>query len=225
VCRRQIGSLGRARQEPERLTREVLSIRHAPAQRHSECQDDQHRPFNRPPDAELTSVSAGQPWCRPPAGIEPATPSLPSMRQGFTTPHSASRPHTTTQVRGAAEDRVVGRREAAHSAVSGKSLARAPGWSSMGTNADANRPSSPRPQATGSSDATLSITMHPRRGDSPAPSAPPAAPAAAASGRRTDPAGDLVLNRAISRCGCGWRAAWVQAERHIVAGCAVKRCR
>ncbi len=40
-------------------------------------------------------------------------------------------------------------------------------------------------------------------------------PAAAPSGRRTDPAGELALNRAISRCGCGWRAAWVQAERRI----------
>jgi hypothetical protein len=66
ACRRRIGSLGRARQEPERLIREVLSIRRAPAQRHSECQDDQHRPFNRPPDAELTSVSAGQPGCGAP---------------------------------------------------------------------------------------------------------------------------------------------------------------
>jgi hypothetical protein len=35
--------------EPERLTREVLSIRRAPIQRHPEYQDDQHRPFNRDP--------------------------------------------------------------------------------------------------------------------------------------------------------------------------------
>jgi hypothetical protein len=34
----------------------------------------------------------------PPAGIEPATPSLPSMRGRFTTPCSTSRPHTSAQV-------------------------------------------------------------------------------------------------------------------------------
>jgi hypothetical protein len=33
-----------------------------------------------------------------PAAIEPATPSLPSMRGGFTPPCSASRPHTYAQV-------------------------------------------------------------------------------------------------------------------------------
>ncbi len=37
--------------------------------------------------------------------------------------------HTTAQVNGAAEDRVVGQREVACSAASGKFLARAPVWS------------------------------------------------------------------------------------------------
>ena len=42
-------------------------------------------------------------WVEPPAGIEPATPSLPSMRGWFTTPRNTSRDHTTTQVKGAVE--------------------------------------------------------------------------------------------------------------------------
>jgi hypothetical protein len=61
----------------------------------------------------------------PPAGIEPATPSLPSMRGRFTTPRNTSRYHTIAQVKDAAEERGVGRRKVACSAVSGKSLARA----------------------------------------------------------------------------------------------------
>jgi hypothetical protein len=58
-----------------------------------------------------------------PAGIEPATPSLPSMRGRFTKLCSASRDYTTAQVRGAAEGWVVSRREATPSTASGKSLA------------------------------------------------------------------------------------------------------
>ena len=64
-------------------------------------------------------------YMEPPAGIEPATPSLPSMRGGFTTPCSTSCLYTTAQVSSAAKGWVVGRREAARSTVSGKSLARA----------------------------------------------------------------------------------------------------
>ena len=56
--------------------------------------------------------------------VEPATPSLPSMRGRFTTPHATSRSHTSAQVKGAAEGWSVGRREVTCSAVSGKSLAR-----------------------------------------------------------------------------------------------------
>jgi hypothetical protein len=66
-------------------------------------------------------------WSAPvwsPAGIEPATPSLPSMRPAFTSPCDTSRDHTTAQVKGEAEDRAVGRREGTCGAVSGKSLAR-----------------------------------------------------------------------------------------------------
>ena len=66
----------------------------------------------------------------PPAGIEPATPSLPSMRGRFPTPLSTSRTHITAQVRGTVETCVVRQREVACSAVSGKSLARAAAWSS-----------------------------------------------------------------------------------------------
>jgi hypothetical protein len=55
--------------------------------------------------------------------VDLATPSLPSMRGGFTPPSSASRTHTIAQVGGAADGRVVGRGEVTRSAVSGKSLA------------------------------------------------------------------------------------------------------
>jgi hypothetical protein len=56
--------------------------------------------------------------------IEPAIPSLPSMRRGFTTPRSTTRGHTTALVRGAVKGWVMGRNEVACSAVSAKSLAR-----------------------------------------------------------------------------------------------------
>ena len=64
----------------------------------------------------------------PPAGIEPATPSLPSMRGSFTTPCSTSRGHTTVQVGGAANGGVVGRGEVTCSAVSlsGRGVLRRP---------------------------------------------------------------------------------------------------
>jgi hypothetical protein len=58
------------------------------------------------------------------AGIEPATPSLPSMRGWFATPRSTLRPHTFTEVRGAAGEGVVGDGEDTCGAVSGKFLAR-----------------------------------------------------------------------------------------------------
>ena len=48
------------------------------------------------------------------------------MRRWFTTPRSTSRVHTIAQVEGATEGWGMGRREATRSAVSGKSLARAP---------------------------------------------------------------------------------------------------
>jgi hypothetical protein len=60
----------------------------------------------------------------PPAGIEPATPSLPSMRRGFTTPGSTSRRHTTAHLKGAAKGWVLGRRQVTCRALSGESLAR-----------------------------------------------------------------------------------------------------
>jgi hypothetical protein len=58
-------------------------------------------------------------------GFEPLTPCMPSMRGWFTKPCRTPCPHTTAQVAGAAEGWVVGWREVARSAVSGKSLARA----------------------------------------------------------------------------------------------------
>jgi hypothetical protein len=60
----------------------------------------------------------------PPAGIEPATPSLPSMRGWFATPCAALRSPATAQVGEAAKGWMVGRRAATRRAVSGKSLAR-----------------------------------------------------------------------------------------------------
>jgi hypothetical protein len=72
----------------------------------------------------LTSVSLVSALGEPPGGIEPPTPSLPSMRRSFTSPRGTSRDHTTAQVRGAVEGCVVGRGEVASGVVSGKSLAR-----------------------------------------------------------------------------------------------------
>jgi hypothetical protein len=90
----------------------------------------------------------------PPAGIEPATPPLPSMRRWFTTPCSTSRPHTVTQVSDAAEGRGVRRGEVARSAVSGKSLARSC-TAVYGVSVGAIL-RQPRPRATGVSGALLS---------------------------------------------------------------------
>jgi hypothetical protein len=56
--------------------------------------------------------------------LEPAIPSLPSMRGWFTTPCDTSHPYTTAQVRTAVEGCIARRSEAARSVVSGKSLAR-----------------------------------------------------------------------------------------------------
>ena len=77
---------------------------------------------------------------------QPATPSLPSMRGWLTPPCSTSSCHTFTQVKGTAEGWVVGRREAARSAVSGKFLADPCGLA-YGTSAPSSRQY--RPQATG----------------------------------------------------------------------------
>jgi hypothetical protein len=60
----------------------------------------------------------------PPAGIEPATPSVPSMRGWFTTPCSTSRAHASAQVGGPATPLLVRRGEAERGVVPGKSLAR-----------------------------------------------------------------------------------------------------
>ena len=76
-------------------------------------------PDGDPPAFPLVSLAV-----EPPAGIEPATPSLPSMRRWFTPPRTTSCTHTTARVRGAVEGCIVGRSEVARSTVSGKSLAR-----------------------------------------------------------------------------------------------------
>jgi hypothetical protein len=116
--------------------------------------------------------------CRKPvSNFESTTPSLPSMRGRFTTPCSTSRPHTSAQVRRADEGSVVGPLEVTCSAVSGKSLARAPASSAT---ARTPPPSSRRPsvQATGTCGALLPIRRfrvesRARRGDdAPAPDRP-----------------------------------------------------
>jgi hypothetical protein len=103
------------------------------------------------PDGDSPAFPLVRASVEPPAGIEPATPSLPSMRGGFTTPCSPSRTHTIAQVRGAAGSWVVGRREVARSAVSGKSLARDQHGRSM-ARASGHRPTSST-LATGTSGA------------------------------------------------------------------------
>jgi len=65
-CRRRTWVLGRAGSEPERLTREVLSIRRAPTQYHPDAKATSIAHSTGPPDTELTSVCAGQPWCGAP---------------------------------------------------------------------------------------------------------------------------------------------------------------
>jgi len=57
-------------------------------------------------------------------GFEPLTPCMPLMCGWFRSPCAASSTHATEHVTGAAEGRVVGRREVTCSAVSGKFLAR-----------------------------------------------------------------------------------------------------
>jgi hypothetical protein len=70
-------------------------------------------------------------------GFEPLTPCMPLMLGYFTSPCATSPTHATEQVKGAAEGWVVGRRQVTCSAVSGKSLARAPCVVVFGTNAGA----------------------------------------------------------------------------------------
>jgi hypothetical protein len=69
--------LGRAHPKPERLTREVLSFSMRPAEHHPERQDHQHRPFDRPHTRNGLAFPLVSLGMEPPAGIEPATPSLP----------------------------------------------------------------------------------------------------------------------------------------------------
>ena len=88
-------------------------------------------------------------------GFEPLTPCMPLMCGWFTSPRTTSLTHATEQVKGAAEGWVVGRRQVTRSAVSGKSLARAPSGVVYGTNTGAI-PRNPRPPATGTSGALLS---------------------------------------------------------------------
>jgi hypothetical protein len=81
-------------------------------------------PAARAPDGDSLAFPLVSLGVEPPAGIEPATPSLPSMRGGFTTPCSASRVPTVPQAGGPVEGRVVRRSEVGCSTVSGKFLAR-----------------------------------------------------------------------------------------------------
>jgi hypothetical protein len=77
----------------------------------------------------LTSVSAGQSLCgapcvEPPAGIEPATPSLPSMVGPLEGQRGTSLRTTEPQVAGRIDDREMGCCEAVCGVAAGKSLAR-----------------------------------------------------------------------------------------------------
>jgi hypothetical protein len=78
------------------------------------------------------------------------------MRGQFTPPCSSARPYASAQVRGAGADRVVGWREVARSAVSGKSLARPTVGSSTARNAGAIGPPAFGTGATGTAGALLS---------------------------------------------------------------------
>ena len=64
-------------------------------------------------------------------GFEPLTPCMPLMCWWFTSPCTTSPTHATEQVKGATEGWIVRRRQVTRGAVSGKSLARAPAWSSF----------------------------------------------------------------------------------------------
>jgi hypothetical protein len=83
-----------------------------------------HLPHRDGPNAKMTSICAAHRLGGAPGGIEPPTPSLPSMRGWFTAPCSTSSPRTIAQVRDAVEGCVVGDREDTCGAVSGKPLAR-----------------------------------------------------------------------------------------------------
>jgi hypothetical protein len=78
----------------------------------------------------------------PPAGIEPATPSLPSMRRRVTTPSSTSPSRATAQVRSAIEGCAAGLGEVACGVVSGRSLAR-PSCGGVAPTPDRHRSDSP----------------------------------------------------------------------------------
>jgi hypothetical protein len=110
---------------------------------------------NASSNAKTTSVSAGQSACGAPHRNRTGDPILTIDARAFTTPCSTSRYHTTAQVKDPTDERGVGRRKVACSAVSGKCLARTLhrrpwAW------APAPSSRSPRPQATGTSGAVLS---------------------------------------------------------------------
>jgi hypothetical protein len=179
----------------------------------------------RAEEQRSTRVSAGQSWCGAPRRNRTGDPILTiDARAVDNAMQYHASPHNRAGQRRCGGGCVIGQSEVAHSAVSGKSLARAPGWPNMGTNADAivpvalDRKRLAAPVHCCRSLCAPAEAIRRRRLRRPLPSG-------CRLRARTDPAGDLVLNRAISRCGCGWRAAWVQAERRTVAGCAVKRRR
>jgi hypothetical protein len=77
------------------------------------------------------TVARGQLVLLAPGAMELESPSLSSMRGWFTTPCSTPRRHTTAQVKGAAQDGVVGRSEVTCSAVSGKAPGRGRLWATL----------------------------------------------------------------------------------------------
>jgi hypothetical protein len=87
-------------------------------------QDGQHRRCSGPSTANWPTFALVSLGVEPPAGIEPATPSLPSMVGPFGGQRGTSLRSIELQVAGLIEDREMGCCEAVCGAAAGKSLAR-----------------------------------------------------------------------------------------------------
>ena len=83
-------------------------------------------PAARAPDGDLSAFLLVRACVEPPAGIEPATPSLPSMVGPFGGQCGTSLRSIELQVAGLIDDREMGCCEAVRGAAAGKSLARSP---------------------------------------------------------------------------------------------------
>jgi hypothetical protein len=85
--------LGRARPEPERLTREVLSIRHAPVQLTPNAKTIRAPCTTDPRIEQLTSLSAGQPMCGAPRRNRTGDPILTMEPPGTAVRNAVSPGH------------------------------------------------------------------------------------------------------------------------------------